>query len=441
MYKIITTVGSSIFTNYMEYAKQNEKDDLNLIYLRNNFSENNEDRNSIVKEKINKWINSISYNEKKQISAEIKSLIKLQKEKKDKLDVYLITTDTIDSYLAAEIIKDFFDSDENISIRSIIRIPNLQVEKFKKFEEGKDNLINEIDSLIYGFVKDIELEKQKKYLRENVIFNITGGYKGIIPIMTILAQLYECVIFYIFEKSEDMIFIPRIPINFDPILTESLYLDLWFLKENDSYNLQNKEKLKEFGFINQQNKITALGNLFYKMVQKHQAIGKNVFGYFVEFKILEYFYRTGKLGFTHSFKEKHENSKDYKRELDFAFCRKNDKLEVWEIKPATRMLDYPDKIQEQIENQIAEYPNIIEHHTIFYSINKQIENKIQKNVREMLSSLKSKFKNIKFEAEFLFLDGMQIGKQNKKVNPYQTLFDDSLKDENFTKIYLEEENV
>ena len=259
--------------------------------------------------------------------------------------------------------------------------------------------------------------------------------------MTILAQLYECEIYYIFEKSDNMISIPRIPINFDPILTENLYIDLWFLKENKSYNLQYKDKLKEFGFINKQNKITALGNVFNKMVQKHQAIGKNVFGYFVEYQILEYLYLSGKGGFTHSYKEKYENSNKTKRELDFAFSRKNGKLEVWEVKSAVQFIHYALEKQKQIEKQIEEYPNIISHRLIVYSLNKALGAEIKNNIIDVMNNLKSKFPNIEFKAEFLFLDFMKNDKQEKVVNSYQALLKHSLKEEHFTMIKMEEKNV
>ena len=89
------------------------------------------------------------------ISAEIKSLLKLKNQEKGDLEVYLITTDTVASNLAAEIIKSFFANNDKIRIAEIIKIKNLQVKDFKRFEKGEDNLIRTIADLMDSFVKDI----------------------------------------------------------------------------------------------------------------------------------------------------------------------------------------------------------------------------------------------------------------------------------------------
>ena len=441
MKKVITTVGTSIFSNY-----RNENDDkkLNYNYLENNYSENNEDRNQKIIATINKWINNVS--DESKISAEIKSLLKLKNQEKGDLEVYLITTDTVASNLAAEIIKSFFANNDKIMIAEIIKIKNLQVKDFKRFEKGEDNLIRTIADLMDSFVKDIKEEKQKKELRKNVIFNITGGYKGIIPLMTILAQLYECKIFYIFEESNDMISIPRIPINFDPILTESLYIDLWFLKENKSYNLTNEPELKEYKFIRFIDKkniqITALGNVFYKMVHNHQAISNNVFGYFMEYKILKYLYLSGRNGFSHSFKS--VGLDGIERELDFVFQQQNGNWEVWEVKSAKRFLNkqHLEKITKQLTAQLENYKEIKRYKLVVYSITDKIKPKLTNVLKNILNELKEEFCDINFEAEFLLLEGLQsIKNQDKKSNPYQILFTESLKENNFTKINLEEKDV
>ncbi|MBK8472326.1 MAG: hypothetical protein IPL33_09240 [Sphingobacteriales bacterium] len=53
----------------------------------------------------------------------------------------------------------------------------------------------------------------------NCIFNITGGYKASIPFITILAQIKNSPLYYLFEESEkesyELIKIPQAPISFD----------------------------------------------------------------------------------------------------------------------------------------------------------------------------------------------------------------------------------
>jgi CRISPR/Cas system-associated protein Csm6 len=47
----------------------------------------------------------------------------------------------------------------------------------------------------------------------NLVYNITGGYKALIPYMTIMAQLNKLPLFYIFEDTDDLIEIPQMPIS------------------------------------------------------------------------------------------------------------------------------------------------------------------------------------------------------------------------------------
>ena len=52
-----------------------------------------------------------------------------------------------------------------------------------------------------------------------MIFNITGGYKAVIPYMTIMAQINGCDAYYIFEDEKALIKIPKAPlhVNFEEI--------------------------------------------------------------------------------------------------------------------------------------------------------------------------------------------------------------------------------
>lgn len=434
MLKVITTVGTSIFSNYNE---KHPHDKLKIELLDRKYSEDEAVINRKKKEKIQKWIEREP--DKASISAEIKSLTKLQQERKEKLEVYLITTDTNSSYLAAEIVKEYFENKEGITILQTSRIENLQIRDFSKFEKGKDNLIKTISDLMKEFSKNVDEGKRKKYYRNKVIFNITGGYKGIIPIITILAQLYECEIFYIFEESTDMISIPRIPINFDPILTEALFVDLWFKSENANHNFENKVKLLEYGFIDTRNNVTSLGRLFYDMAYTHQATSQNVFGYFVEYKILEYLYLAGETGVSHSYEETGEDG--IKRELDFVFQKKNDNWEVWEVKSANRFLSRKNRneLENQFRNQVKNYPNISKYKLVVYSITDKLFDQISEIINQIMLNLKSDYQDIDFSAEFLLLTRLKsIKKQEEEKNPYQTIFKEIIKEENFRTITLEE---
>jgi len=434
MLKVITTVGTSIFDKYEEADSAHK---VNRNYINKPFSGSDEKRNKREKEKIKKWINYVD--DKYKISAEIKSLLKLKEEKKDEeLDVYLLATDTVASSLAAEIVKEFLEK-ENFRVHFDPRydvIRDLQVEDFDRFEKGKNNLINRISELIDEFVKDERSNKKRKFIRENVVFNITGGYKGIIPILTILAQLYEVRLFYVFEESSDAIAIPRIPINFDPFLLESLYVDIYLKKENPEYKFRNKDKLKEFEFIDRRNNITALGELFYKMAYTYNPLSPNVLGYFIEYKILEYLYSEEKK-FKHSYSYKYKyKDEDKILELDFIFNWKTNEWEVWEVKSLGMFLNSENrnKVTEQFKKQLSNVNEIKKYRVIIYSITDAIIKKLKIIVQEIADKLKNEFTGVEIGFDFLWLKGMRLKEQDKNENPYQALFKYSIKKEHFKSL-------
>ncbi|MCX8042437.1 MAG: putative CRISPR-associated protein, partial [Thermodesulfobacteriaceae bacterium] len=205
MNKIITMVGTSIFENY---RREKSDDAVSMGFfedLKDIESEKWEDeieRCKRLKSCVNSWITKKINKELENISAEVKSLAKLSEELKDAFEIYLLSSDTILSRLAGEILKDVLpklESFENAKIELRV-IKGLQVKDRKKFNEGMSNLITEIYKIAGGSW-------------DNVIINITGGYKATIPFLTILAQINRCLIYYIFEETDSLIQIPNIPLT------------------------------------------------------------------------------------------------------------------------------------------------------------------------------------------------------------------------------------
>lgn len=265
MKKVITTVGTSLFLNYQKNAEQC-CGELHEDYIFNKpFSEWNGNYNEQTKEKIWKWLHS--GNNLNGISAEIQSLNKLQEERKEELEVFLISTDTVASNLAAEIIDKFFENNENIKVKSKKRICSLQVKDRSLFtREGFPNLINEINSISDGYF-------------ENLIMNITGGFKGIIPYLTIFSSINNVEIVYIYEESSEMISIPPLPIEIDKVFIED---NVKYLAELDS-GIENYPQFKNTahnqltilekrGFVESIDKIAFLspiGKIFYERFKKN----------------------------------------------------------------------------------------------------------------------------------------------------------------------------
>jgi len=267
MKTIITTVGTSLFDNYMREEIQNDlfaansetyksiKDHFKRLRDNtNSASEYSDDINQPdikhLKETINDfWLHGITKKDKQWVfddevlneyaSAEIESILAIQREVREAVEVYLLATDTVLSLLAAELIKNWFQNHNNnqINVRfnhsqDVIR--SLQIEDAKLFKDGLVNL----NTRFYQIAQNLILAEQF----DSVIINVTGGYKGIIPYLTILGQINKSPIKYIFENTGVLITIPQIPIQLNEELFEKYWEDLArlesdILKKHEHYHL------------------------------------------------------------------------------------------------------------------------------------------------------------------------------------------------------------
>lgn len=341
--KIITTVGTSLFTNFFSddvqkvvKSSSNDYED-RLEDLKKNFSEDDfisvsetiseaeseskaeaESETSIVSDDLDflkeKWLIGIDFNNvtgssekwklypcvlNQNACAEITSIRNIVAEEKDKFDhfeIYLLTTDTRTSHYAASIIKDYlpkYFTSESVVVKEIKPIASLNILDKENFEsEGIQNLIQKID-IIQNPEKDKENKKKKKKIDENAetIINITGGYKGIIPIVTIMAQLNDMRMYYQYEDGEFLIETPSLPIYFDWQKLEE-YSD--FLKEPE---LSKKcidypdlvQEMLDLKLITPIYKRTYLGKILSEYAVAKLPQTGDVYGNHLELKVMEYY--------------------------------------------------------------------------------------------------------------------------------------------------------
>ena len=386
MVNIIATVGTSIITN-----KRGLADNIKNYNLKDE---------KILEEIVSKHFPEISGKE----SAELQTLIKIINLYQDGVDfgIYLLSSDTDDSYFCANIDKIlleryFFKKSIDIKIE---RIKGLVVDDYNKFKnDGIRNFVKFVNNLI----KD---EKGDSYL-----LCISGGFKGFIPIMTIVGQLFDIKSYYIFEKSDVLIEIPVLPFNFD-------YEELFESYNNNNINI---ERLKEFGFLdekinqtNQTNQDTIIEKLTKSLYEEKIPFIGEVWGRIIEFLVFEYFvenpYKTSNgqnLNFV---------SRDKKidgKEFDIVFSNKKDgePVAAMEIKPLNTLYNRFDEFMKQASQQIEviNKRNIKEYCLLIYSlevneIKSEIINKIQDikrlcadkniNMRLFCFNVKEKIKNI-----------------------------------------------
>jgi len=231
--KIITTVGTSLATNIINPLKGKPCDNLNeeekeALECFNLLKQRDYKQKENMLDEYNKLKNfllkRVSFNEKS--SAEIKSLISIRENLEDIfLEIELIATDTILSPLCSEILKRLIEENisetkANFNNRNIIE--DLQVSDYKRYKRGLINLLNRLN----------QFAENGKYF-DNLALNITGGFKGVIPYLTIYGQVNNIPIFYIFEFTSSLIEIPQIPITIDRDIFKEDWEKFYKLEQSD----------------------------------------------------------------------------------------------------------------------------------------------------------------------------------------------------------------
>ena len=326
---VVSMVGISMLTNC--YSKGGVSD-TNYSTLRNEklpFSEWDDYKDEIdaVFTEVSHWAAG-----KTTASAEIASLLKIQQKYNQKLTVRLLASDTVRSALAAKLIEHWF-----IQAQSGLPYPvEIEFEQTKDVIPGldvykEDRFRNDGLPSLFQRVKEICKDQKDQ---KDIILNITGGFKAVVPFLSILGQLYQLPTYYLFETeatdfdNAELIQLPKLPINFDVGKVDDYYTafyqaakeggdndqnltlesDFWQFFDNDQD--YGNERLAEF--LNDQlfyskpdnHKITltVYGKMLYDYYGNQQELKKEkakkgkdagtLGGTFWELKLFEYFVRT-----------------------------------------------------------------------------------------------------------------------------------------------------
>ncbi len=204
---VLTTVGTSLL-NHLAEKKTNLKNYIERIEGKPSASTKNydEEYKTIKKESLSylKNLNLDKSTDLDKSSAEIKSLVKLGINQDD--EVYLFTTETIDGKLCAEILNEFIKEKLGCEVK-IEEIKGLQVGDFEIFKkEGIKNFIDRLTSII---------DNPNYRYGSEMILNITGGFKAVIPYTTILGMMKFIKVVYIFEDTQGLLELPPLPITYN----------------------------------------------------------------------------------------------------------------------------------------------------------------------------------------------------------------------------------
>jgi putative CRISPR-associated protein (TIGR02619 family) len=194
---VITTVGTSLLEKTgLEKVKgwlsQKRKADIDNLLKGTAIGQQEKDKT--VEEYLVKVKNLEDY------PGEISSL-KRMKLNKDADRVKLLFSDTPEGAFCARAIALYIQKDLAICdySKDIKKIDDLEVKKPQSFLKGLENLISLLEK-----IKD-EVEKEGN----EIVINITGGYKGIIPFISFFAEEHQKKIYYLYQDSDLIEILPN----------------------------------------------------------------------------------------------------------------------------------------------------------------------------------------------------------------------------------------
>lgn len=379
MKRIITTVGTSLFTNFMQdevkkkygrdYASVSIESAFNAIEdakagAADIWSDRYKHDVRTIQENVEDFWFDDEFKENKVASAEIASLLKISEQDKEKVQVHLIATDTLLSVLAAELIVTWFERHKHLATNVAEVLFKRAQPDFKEQSESdyvvKDLKVNSSEEYEKGFMNLIGL-MEKSIIKDSTILNITGGYKAITPVLTLYGQLQEIPLVYLYQEKDtdknkqELVKLGNLPIQFDLSYIENY---VQFLIEPSSIPAGKVAKsLYGLGLIKSEEspfELTILAQLIVNKLNSDDIpFQKTMFGYFVEYKLYEYYQKNKYLDFSNielGYKLSDDPNKDLE-DADLWFSKKSSKNVISvEVKPASiKSKDLRKKIIKMLE--------------------------------------------------------------------------------------------
>lgn len=163
------------------------------------------------------------------LSAELASLRMFKKNEElglSKDDVIaLLSTDTEEGKFCADVNKNVLDKSGWCNVLEPTILTGLKTKRTKENEKISQSFI---DAGLKKLKEEVEKLLSKEY--KNKYFNITGGFKGVIPFATCLAIEKGINLIYLYEESDDLIVI-KPPTKFKCSFEETLQNARIFHKE------------------------------------------------------------------------------------------------------------------------------------------------------------------------------------------------------------------
>jgi putative CRISPR-associated protein (TIGR02619 family) len=203
---ILSTVGTSLLTNQVSGSQRQELFDAANM-KESECSSTLIDLISYIKKSINIKLVKATVAELRKLSAELNGILGVYNGEipTNPNDTHvLVASDTYQGKITAEIIESFL---KEKGFTNIIIISPSQMST-----KDKTSFVNGTKNLLKWFDKELDIENYRLNKYE-VIFNLTGGFKSLQGYLNTFGMFYADRIVYIFESSNQLIEIPRLPIE------------------------------------------------------------------------------------------------------------------------------------------------------------------------------------------------------------------------------------
>lgn len=148
---------------------------------------------------------------------------------------WLITTDTAQSKIAVNLIKNFL-AEQGINNVQVFDPQGFSTASTESFQNGIDETLKEIDETLDGYKKDNSYK---------ICFNLVGGFKALQGYFNTIGMFYADEIIYIFEENSELIKIPRLPIQIDHSVIKPVKFALMATQVDISIKLSELEGVPE----------------------------------------------------------------------------------------------------------------------------------------------------------------------------------------------------
>ena len=254
---IVSTVGTSILTNQIEIGDPGEATWRNMLNTSANLTEKEleHDTQVVIGELATRASDILSTGNAAdhcRASAELNGIYGIYggvlPDNTNDLH-YLICTDTAQGQKTGELIKNFLET-KGFAVE-IFKPPGLSAKDTGSFTAGVKSLIKWLEDNM----------SEQRHADYSVIFNLVGGFKALQGYMQTFGAFYADEVVYLFEKSSDLIRIPRLPIKIDTDVSQKYRKEFASMASGESYPREELSNIPEtlLEFLEEDNDKTDTG--------------------------------------------------------------------------------------------------------------------------------------------------------------------------------------